>query len=72
LFSLFHSNRIGHFELDVVDKRGDHWLMRVSPAKEGRSWCEIIHAGEVKDGFIVPNVEYGLRYVQQVWRERYC
>lgn len=69
--SLFHSNRVGHFELVVADRRGDHWLLKVSPAKEGRFWGEIILAGEQKDGFIVPNVEYGLRYVQQVWRERY-
>jgi len=45
--------------------------MKVSPAKEGRFWGEIFHAGERKEGFIVPNLEYGLRHVQQVWRERY-
>ena len=69
--SLFHSNTVGHFERVVVDRRGDHWLMKVSPAKEGRFWGEIFHAGERKEGFIVPNLEYGLRHVQQVWTERY-
>ena len=69
--SQFHSNKAGHFELAVVDQRSEHWLLTVEAAKEGRYWCEILRDGNVKKSFIVPNLEYGLREVQNVWRNEF-
>ena len=68
---LFHSNKPGHFELVVVDRRCEHWLLTVEAAKEGRYWCEILRDGKVKKDFIVPNLEFGLREVQNVWRNEF-